>query len=319
MVVRLKRKRCAGIFNRHSQWEIDTVCSGCGDEYGGSVGQIVFGSPGRTVRVLRFLRRPFSRIPFVNRLRRRRHAPEYSRADGSPDVVKLVATMPFKVYGMNGNPLGLRLVSFGHGATGGVIDHIDFGYMSGPLHLTGGAPREERLIGIWQGPVVSYRDIDVEALYAIRGIVDHGADFHRHWNLNEIERAPRREMNANIAGAHAVVELTSWQEPEQITLAHIQLHDHSIRATSLNLTDEELLRCLEKLVVLQENQGVLIQHQQDFDRASQELQRLWTHLEGWLLVERVVQLLRDRVLARPPASTTFLRPEVDRSGGAADL
>ena len=74
------------------------------------VGQIVIGSPGRTVRVLRFLRRPFSRIPFVNRLRRRRHAPEYSRADGSPDVVKLVATMPFKVYGMNGNPLGLRLV-----------------------------------------------------------------------------------------------------------------------------------------------------------------------------------------------------------------
>ena len=75
------------------------------------------------------------------------------------------------------------------------------------------------------------------------------------------------------------MELTSWQEPEQVTLAHIQLHGHSIRGTSLNLSDEEVLRCLETLVVLQENQGALAQHQQDFDRAKQELQCLRTDLE----------------------------------------
>ena len=114
----------------------------------------------------------------------------------------------------------------------------------------------------------------------IRGLVGGGADFHRDWNLNEIERAPRHEASADIAGARAVVELRSWQEPEQITLAHIQLHDHSIRATSLNLSEEELLRCMTALVVLQENQGALTRHQQDFDRVSQELQRLWTQPKG---------------------------------------
>ena len=87
-------------------------------------------------------------------------------------------------------------------------------------------------------------------------------------------------MNASIDDTDTVVELTSWREPEQVTLARSQLRDHSISAMSLNLSDVELLRCLETLVVLQENQGALTQHQQDFDRASQELQRLWTHLEG---------------------------------------
>ncbi|MDE2836024.1 MAG: hypothetical protein OXL97_00740 [Chloroflexota bacterium] len=279
LIVRSNRKRRVGVLSRRSQWEIDTVCSGCGDEYGGSVGQIVFGSPGRTVRVLRLLQGLLSRIPLGNRLRRRRLAPEYSRADGSPDVVKLVATVPFKAYGMNGNPLGLRLISLGHSERGGVIDRIDFEYKNGPLHLTGSIPGE-RLIGIWQGPVVSYRGMSLEALDAIGGLIGSGADFHRHWNLNEIERAPSREVHTNIAGANAAVKLSSWQEPERVTLARIQLHDHSIRAASLNLSDEELLRCLETLVVLQENEGTLTQHQQDFDRASQELQRLWTHLEG---------------------------------------
>ncbi|MDE2837233.1 MAG: hypothetical protein OXL97_06955 [Chloroflexota bacterium] len=128
--------------------------------------------------------------------------------------------------------------------------------------------------------MLDYLDMDVEALGSIRGIVDDRADFYRHWNFKKIERAPRHEMHADIAGAGAAVELTSWQEPEQVTLAHIRLHDHSIRATSLNLSEEELLECLRTLVVLQESQGTLTQHQQDFDRASQELQRLWTHLEG---------------------------------------
>lgn len=279
LIVRSNRKRRVGILDRHSEWGIDTVCSGCGNESGGTVSQIVFGSPNRRVRGLWLLRRLFSRIPLVNRLRRRRHGPKYSRADGSVDVFTMVAAMPFEVYGMNGNPLGLRLTSIGHGGRGRMVDHIDFRYTAGPLHLRRRA-LGARVVNIWQGPEVDYRDGDEEAMWSIRGIVDDRADFHRHWNLNEIERAPRREVNASIGETDAVVELTSWLEPEQVTLARIQLHDHSIRATALNLSDEELLRCLETLVVLQENRGTLTQHQQDIDRASKELQRLWTHLEG---------------------------------------
>ena len=204
--------------------------------------------------------------------------PKYSQVDESPDVVKLVATMPFEVYGMNGNPMGLRLISFGHGERGEVIERIDFGYQAGRLHLTGSIPGERR-ISISQGPVVSYRDMYVEALNSISDVVGGGANFHRDWNINEIERAPRREVNMNIAGAHAVVELTSWQEPEQVILASLRMERHTIRATSLNLSEQELLECLRTLVVLQENPSALGQHQQDFGQASQELQRLWEHLE----------------------------------------
>ncbi len=213
LIVRSNRKRRVGILDRHSEWGIDTVCSGCGDEYGGTVSQIIFGSPSRTVRVLRLLRRSFSRIPFVNRLRRRRHAPEYSRADGSVDVLQLVAAMPFKVYGMNGNPLGLRLVSFGHGSKGRAIKHIHFSYTAGSLHLRRRA-LGARVVDLRQGPLLDYLDMDVEALGSIRGIADRSADFHRHWNLNRIERAPRREVKASIDGVDAVVELTLWQDVE---------------------------------------------------------------------------------------------------------
>lgn len=240
---------------------------------------LVFGPPDGTTSALRLLRRLLSGIPLVNRFNVRRHAPRYSRADGIPDVVKLVSAMPFNVYGMNGNPLGLRLTSIGHGTRGGAVDHIDFRYNTWPLHLEGRAG-DERIVSIRQGPVVEYMNLDVEVLGSIEGLVGGSADFHRDWNLNEIERAPRHEVKANIDGADVVVELKSWQEPEQVTLAHVLLQDHSIRVVSLSLFEEDLLECLRTLAVLQENASALALHQQDCEQASREFERLREHLWG---------------------------------------
>ncbi len=97
VAVRSIKKRRVGVVSRHWQWDVDAVCSGCGSESGGTVSLVEFGSPSRNTRALRFLRILLG-IPLVNRLRRRRHMPKYGRADGSPDVVKLVAAMPLPVY-----------------------------------------------------------------------------------------------------------------------------------------------------------------------------------------------------------------------------
>ena len=85
----------------------------------------------------------------------------------------------------------------------------------------------------------------------------------------------RHKAAVSVNGTDAMAELASWHEPQKVTLAHMNLGDHPMRVTSLNLSEEELLQCLRTLIVLQEDRTALTQHIQDYNRASQELRALW--------------------------------------------
>ncbi len=265
LVVNAKKRRRIP-FARRSLWDVEEVCSGCGNQSGGTVGIVEFGSRGRVERGLEALRRCLRSIPLVNSW------PDSDPDLGVADLVKLVEAAPFKVYGMNGNPLGFRLTGFGSGGKGQSMHHVSLRYSAGSIHLR--SVPGERLIEIEQGTADWDYD-DPEALGSIRSLVDGGVHFHRDWNLRRIERTPRDAVTVGVDGTTVVAEFASWHEPEQVTVVRMNVGGHRIRVTSLNLPEKELIHCLRTLVVLQENQGTRTQHQQDFDRASQEFQRLW--------------------------------------------
>ena len=265
LIVNAKKRRTS-LFNRRSQWDVEETCSSCGNQSGGTVSIVEFGSQGRTTRVLGAVRRLLSGIPLMN------NRPEHGRDHGAANLARLAETAPFKVYGMQGNPLGSRLTGFGSGGKGQSIHHVELRYAIGRLRL--GHVQGERLLAVEQG-TADWRDEEPEALGSIRSLVGGGIDFHRDWNLRRIERTPRDEVTLRIDGVAVAVELTKWREPAQVILARMNVGGHFIRVTTLNVSEEELLHCLQTLVVLQEDLGALAQHLEDFDRSSRELQRLW--------------------------------------------
>ena len=252
-----EKKRLGGIFSRRWQWHIDTVCSGCGREAASAIARYTYPRPGLMKRSLS----PFQELirnisPRYRPLRR--GMSEYRGPDGNMDLARLLAAISFKAYGMKGHTLGLRLTSPGYGRTGEVIDRLHFQYITGGLQSGNRAPGE-RIIDIEQGPG-SHRYGDPEAdLFSIRGLVDSD-----------------REATVRVNGTDAMAELASWDEPQQVTLAHVNIGDHQMRVTSLNLSEEKLLQSLQTLTVLQEDQSALTQHIQDYKRASQELRAYWS-------------------------------------------
>ncbi len=283
---KVQKKRVAGIFSPRWQWEIDAVCSSCGSDSGAAVASLMPYHPQSLImRGLRSFRGLIRSISPVNRSHKRPvglsgiedircRVSEYRGPDGNMDLAKLLAAIPFEAYGMTDHPLGLRLTSPGYGKTGEVIDRLNFQYVTGGLH-SGTRTPGERIIDIEQGPMGErYRDPEAD-LSSIRGLVDSDRDFYRDWNLKRIECSPKREATVRVNGTDAMVELASWHEPQQVTLAHMNIGDHPMRVTSLNLSEEELLQCLRTLTVLQEDRTALTQHIQDYNRASQELRALW--------------------------------------------
>ena len=269
-----EKKRLGGIFSRRWQWHIATVCSNCGREEGSAIARYTYPRPSLMKRSLS----PFQELirnisPRYRPLKRRMS--EYRGPDGNMDLAKLLAAIPFEAYGMKDHPLGLRLTSPGYGRTGEVIDRLHFQYVTGGLQSRNHVPGE-RIVDIEQGPRgARYRDPEAD-LSSIRGLVDSDRDFYRDWNLKRIECAPNHEATVRVNGTDAMAELASWHEPQQVTLAHVNIGDHLMRVTSLNLSEEELLQCLRTLIVLQENRTALTQHIQDYNRASQELRAIWS-------------------------------------------
>ena len=283
---KVQKKRVAGIFSPRWQWEIDAVCSSCGSDSGAAVASLMPYHPQSLImRGLRSFRGLIRSISPVNRSHKRPvglsgiedircRVSEYRGPDGNMDLAKLLAAIPFEAYGMKDHPLGLRLTSPGYGRTGEVIDCLHFQYVTGGLQSRNRFPGE-RIIDIEQGPMGErYRDPEAD-LSSIRGLVDGDGDFYRDWNLKRIECSPKREATISVDGTDAMVELASWHELQQVTLAHMNVGDHPMRVTSLNLSEEELLQCLRTLTVLQEDRTALTQHIQDYNRASQELRALW--------------------------------------------
>ena len=264
-----EKKRLGSIFSRRWQWHIATVCLSCGMEAGSAIALYTYPSPSLIKRVLNSfggITRSASRVAPSPR----RRMSKYDGPDGQMDLAELLAAIPFAAYGMKDRPLGLRLTSPGHGRRGEVIDRLHFGYITGGLR-SGNPASGERVIDIEQGPGAErYSDPEAD-LFSIRSVVASDRDFH----LKRLESSPKHKATVRINGTDASVELASWDQPQRVTLAHVNMQGHAMRVTSLNLSEEELLQCLQTLTALQDDESALTQHIQDYRRASEELRAFW--------------------------------------------
>ena len=66
------------------------------------------------------------------------------------------------------------------------------------------------------------------------------------------------------------VDLASWEQPQRVILAHLELAGMPATAAAMNMTDAELFLVLGTLVALKEDSEALIEHQQDLDENSKD-------------------------------------------------
>jgi hypothetical protein len=213
------------------------------------------------------------------RLRRTvpRHQGPFVGADGRLSLAKLVAAASFPVFGLKGEPLGLRLRSpgWGSGGTPG-IGETTFGYVRGAVREPNAAMElvqgsrlkdsgdEHSLLGAIESLLWNYAPQVQRTAWIERG------DFHARWNLQHIAEASHDQTDIDVGGETVLVKLTYWEE-EAVIIAQWQLREHPLLAGSLNLSRHELAQALGTLVVLQDDQGAVAEQQVGYDEASETL------------------------------------------------
>ena len=141
----------------------------------------------------------------TGRRRRENRLRPFAGPDGRLSIAELVAAAPFPVYGLEGEPLRLRLRSPGWGGKGApaTIDRVHFGYVAGrPYH-------PERAVEVTQGPAAH---ADIEELRAIESLVRSYApkerreeyfyrgDIHQDWNLERVSLASSERATILVGG-----------------------------------------------------------------------------------------------------------------------
>ena len=273
---RVARRRVGGIFFGNLQWEADTVCPRCGTESGAAWTVMTSGhsptrNPLKRLLLRLSLRRRGMRKVAERVAEMRRRAPHFS-AGGRLDLAQLLTAVPFPVYGLKGQPLGLRLVSPGWGSKNANIDHVNLGYVRGhrlrpgkAMNITQGSERPMDELRTIRSLLYNFGPEEQRKMYSYRG------DFHRDWNTERLTQTPRQQATIEVNGQAVEVELVSWEEPQRVALARLTLGENHLQAASLNLSHEQLLDTLGTLVALQEDGDTLAQHQQDYDEARREM------------------------------------------------
>ena len=184
---------------------------------------------------------------------------------------RLLADATFAVYGLKGNPLGLRLSNLDW--SGGNPGRVSLRYTAGEpgnpqpaldLHQGAGLTQEspeERLLTELQAVVslvLACSPIEQREFYLDRRNV------HRDWNLDHLRRAQRRSVTIQIDGEPTSVELGHWQEPQQVVLARLALDGHRVMAVSLGVSQVQLLGLLKGLAALRRDADALAQHERDY-------------------------------------------------------
>ena len=268
----LKGPSPAGHFG-YEAFKGDMFCRTCGEKSVG--GRAVTYSHKDTGNILkRLLYRLKKRHLFVAFLTRKSR---YENEEGLIDLPRLVADAAFPVYGLKGNPLGLRLEGIGWGRKGNgrTVDGVTFTYVAvGPK----GAPQAIELSQHADTTGVSNESRLSRELDAILSLVtSHGSEklrreyqrrgnIHRDWNLARISSAEGRRLTVEVDGAPGGVELAFWWEPEPVGLAHIMRDGDSILATSIGITHVRLLSLLKTMVVLQRDPETLAGHRQEYEQ-----------------------------------------------------
>ena len=190
---------------------------------------------------------------------------------GAGDLPRLLAEAPFSVYGLKGNPLGLRLSDFelSNRSRGQALLRYTAGEPDHPqtaLDLAQGAlpardSAEERLnaeLKAVVGLVLGCAPVEQRRFYMDRRNV------HRDWNLDYLNRASSRGVTIQVDGAPANVEIAHWQEPQQIALARLTLDGRQLLAVSIGISHIQLLRLLKGLVSLRQDADALAEHERDY-------------------------------------------------------
>ena len=186
---------------------------------------------------------------------------------------RLLADAPFAVYGLKGNPLGLRLRD---------LDWSGRGPGRAILRYIAGEPgAARRALYLYQGTDASQQSADERLLTELRSIIslvlgcasteqkesyERRRNVHRYWNLDYVSRAPRRNVTIQIDGKRTEVELAHWQEPQPIVLARLALGGRPAMAVSLGFSHVQLLGLLKSLVALRQDADAVAQHEQDYRR-----------------------------------------------------
>lgn len=199
------------------------------------------------------------------------HRPAREDALGHVVTPRLLAEAHFAVYGLKGNPQGLRLrdMDLRSGGDGGTI-----------LRYTAGGPDSpERALDLYQGisagaesPAVVHR-MELRVIVGLvlgcapreqREFYLNRGNIHRDWNLDYLGRARRRTATIQIGGRPTEVDLAHWQEPQQVAQAHLALDGRPALAVSLGFSTVQLLALLKSLVSLREDADALAEHDRDY-------------------------------------------------------
>ena len=190
---------------------------------------------------------------------------------GSAVLPRLLSEAPFAVYGLKGNPLELRLSD---------LDWSGRGPDRAILRYTTGDPdNPQQALDLYQGADASRQSAEERLLSELSAIISlvlgcasaKQRDFyvdrrniHRDWNLDYLSRAPKRKATIHIDGTPTEVELAHWQQPQQVTLAHLALGGRPAIAVSLGISQVRLLGLLKSLVSLQVDSDALARHERDY-------------------------------------------------------
>ncbi len=199
------------------------------------------------------------------------HRPAREDALGVGVLSRVLSDAPFAVYGLKGHSLGLRLSDLDWSARGPgrVI-----------LRYTSGEPDyPQRALDLTQDADLSREPSEERMMAELRAIIslvlgcasteqresyERRRNVHRHWNLDYVSRAHRRNVTIQIDGKHTEVELAHWQEPQQIALAHLALDGRPALVVSLGLSHVQLLGLLKSLVALRQDADALAEHDRDY-------------------------------------------------------
>ena len=205
----------------------------------------------------------------VTRFGERRPARE--DALGFAVLPSLLAEAPFVVYGLKGNPLGLRLSD---------LDWNTRGPGRAILRYTSGEPDyPQRALDLIQNADLSREPKEERLMAELRAIISlvlgcasteqresykRRRNVHRYWNLDFVSHAHRRNVTIQIDGKTTEVELAHWQEPHQIAIAHLTLDGLPAMAVSVGVSQVQLLGLLKSLVALRQDAEALAEHDRDY-------------------------------------------------------
>ena len=204
-------------------------------------------------------------LPFSER------RPAREDALGFAVLPSLLAEAPLAVYGLKGNPLGLRLSD---------LDWNTRGPGRAILRYTSGEPDyPQRALDLTQDADLSREPGEERMMADLRAIIslvlgcasteqresyERRRNVHRFWNLDYVSRAHRRNVTIQIDGKHTEVELAHWQEPQQIAIAHLTLDGRPAMAVSVGVSQVQLLGLLKSLVALRQDADALAEHDRDY-------------------------------------------------------